>query len=776
MTKLRPYQIPAEVLLVAVTVTTVLAFDRLFIGNDYIRPLLITTFVCHLVASISRRLPGGLATTVLATAVALAVQVGLTYYPETTLLGLPTADTWSLARVDLQGGWESFQQVAPPAIVEDGFLVAASVGLWLLVVLSDWAAFRLRSPGEALLPGLGVLVFITFFGRTVASLRDAALFLGAAIAFFAAHRAGERVANGTWLGGNRTAAYATLLTWGALLGGVAVAVGVYGGPKLPGSDESAIIDIQEQGEGRRGNRIVVSPFVDIGKRLVEQADVVAFSVRNSQQSYYRLTALDTFDGSAWGSNADYRGADGTIDNTFPIGLPEGKTNLVQQEFLIEQLGMVWLPAVHQPRQLEVPEGVEIKYEPGSSTLIVDELRPNSDALQYRVISAIPDYDPADFQTGATESIDSDYLELPDDFSQRARDLANEITIGLNTPYEKALALQNHFRDPTRYSYSLDVPAGQSMSAIDSFLESGIGYCEQFAGTYAAMARSVGLPSRVVVGFTWGIQDPADPDRYVVRGEHAHAWPEVFIAGAGWVLFEPTPGRGSPGNEDYTGVAAAQATSDLPLEDELVEPTPVGPNPSFEDENLSPGLEEFDFGAEDIEPVDNETPMQINLSRSALMLLAALAAVMAIVMGIPLLKDLLWRRQAAATGSGRRRIDMAWARVRNLAAGLGFGSEPGETSAEFADRVGSRLKLDSEDLHRLSEAVTVSTFGPDEPGTAQVEDAEELAATVEAELRRRTQTSKLMAYDIDPRPLLRPNRLKSPRPAEATDPLLTATKD
>jgi len=770
MTKLRPFQIPAEILLVAVTVTAVLAFDRLFIGNDYIRPLLITAFVCHIVASISRRLPGGLATTVLATAVALAVQIGLTYYPESTLLGLPTADTWSLARVDLQDGWQSFQQVAPPAIVEDGFLVAASVGLWLLVVLSDWAAFRLRSPGEALLPGLGVLVFVTFFGRTVASLRDAAFFLAAAIAFFAAHRAGERVASGTWLGGNRTTAYGTLLGWGALLGAVAVAIGVYGGPKLPGSEESAIIDIQEQGEGRRGNRIVVSPFVDIGKRLVEQADVVAFSVRSSQESYYRLTALDTFDGDAWGSNADYRGADGTIENTFPIGLPEEKTNLVQQEFFVEQLGMVWLPAVHQPRQLELPEGVEVKYEPGSSTLIVDEVRQTSDALQYRVVSAIPDYDPEDFQTGATESIDSAYFELPDDFSPRARDLAAEVTLGLTTPYEKALALQNHFRNPSLYSYSLDVPGGQSLSAIDSFLESGIGYCEQFAGTYAAMARSVGLPSRVVVGFTWGIQDPADPDRYVIRGEHAHAWPEVFIAGAGWIAFEPTPGRGAPGNEEYTGVAAAQATSDVPLEDELAEPTPVGPNPAFEDENLSPGLEEFDFGAEETEPVDNETATQFNVGRGTLIILAILGLLMAIIMGIPLLKDLLWRRRAAATGSGRRRIDFAWSRVRALASGLGFGTEPGETTTEFADRVGTRLKLD-DDLQRLSEAVTVSTFGPDEPGTADVQEAEALAANVEAELRRRTQTSKLIAYDMDPRPLLRPNRLKTPAPVDAGDPLL-----
>src|SRR5439155_8920763 len=110
-----------------------------------------------------------------------------------------------------------------------------------------------------------------------------------------------------------------------------------------------------------------------------------------------------------------------------------------------------------------------------------------------------------------------------------------------------------------FTYSLDVPQGQSSSAIDEFLESKSGYCEQFAGTFAAMARAVGLPARVAVGFTPGDADPDTPGLYHVRGEHAHAWPEVFIAGQGWVLFEPTPTRGAPNAEQYTGVPEQQST-------------------------------------------------------------------------------------------------------------------------------------------------------------------------------------------------------------------------
>jgi transglutaminase-like putative cysteine protease len=65
-----------------------------------------------------------------------------------------------------------------------------------------------------------------------------------------------------------------------------------------------------------------------------------------------------------------------------------------------------------------------------------------------------------------------------------------------------------------------------------------------------------LPSRVAVGFTPGEQ--RGDGRYYVEGKHAHAWPEIYFAGVGWVPFEPTPGRGNPTAENYTGVAAAQA--------------------------------------------------------------------------------------------------------------------------------------------------------------------------------------------------------------------------
>src|SRR5204862_5166960 len=115
---------------------------------------------------------------------------------------------------------------------------------------------------------------------------------------------------------------------------------------------------------------------------------------------------------------------------------------------------------------------------------------------------------------------------------------------------RARALRDHLR--ANYAYDLRVPPGHDVPALERFLfQTKRGYCEQFAGAFAAMARSVGLPSRVAVGFTPGDIQAANSFR--VRGKHAHAWPEVYLDGYGWVAFEPTPGRGMPGAEAYTGV-------------------------------------------------------------------------------------------------------------------------------------------------------------------------------------------------------------------------------
>ena len=210
--------------------------------------------------------------------------------------------------------------------------------------------------------------------------------------------------------------------------------------------------------------------------------------------------------------------------------------------------------------IDAPD-TKVRYQDETSTLIVDTDVPTSDGLTYTVQSVLPELHPRHAARRPTTTVPTDIAEQDAGAPGRAERRRpprwpSEITAGATTPYDKAMALQDYFRDTGGFTYDLDVPAGHGDSAIDDFLASRRGYCEQFAGTFAAMARAVGLPARVAVGFTPGISDPTDPQRYDVKGEHAHAWPEVYLGQYGWVPFEPTPGRGDPNAEAYTGVARA----------------------------------------------------------------------------------------------------------------------------------------------------------------------------------------------------------------------------
>ena len=141
-------------------------------------------------------------------------------------------------------------------------------------------------------------------------------------------------------------------------------------------------------------------------------------------------------------------------------------------------------------------------------------------------------------------------------------LASRITRHRTTAYGKAVAIQQWFTQPGRFTYSLRVAQTQSASALIQFLtKSRKGYCQQFAFAMAVLARLEGIPARVVVGFTQG--SFTGNSTWQVKTSDAHAWPELYFPGAGWLRFEPTP----PNSVGLPGQATASAPPySLPLSD------------------------------------------------------------------------------------------------------------------------------------------------------------------------------------------------------------------
>ena len=117
-------------------------------------------------------------------------------------------------------------------------------------------------------------------------------------------------------------------------------------------------------------------------------------------------------------------------------------------------------------------------------------------------------------------------------------IAERVAGSQTTPFRKALALQNYLRT---FTYDENVALHHSFKDIVDFLtKTKRGYCEQFAGSMALMARTIGLPSRVAIGFGFGARVG---DKYTITTREAHAWVEIYFPGAGWVAFEPTPRAG-----------------------------------------------------------------------------------------------------------------------------------------------------------------------------------------------------------------------------------------
>jgi hypothetical protein len=131
-----------------------------------------------------------------------------------------------------------------------------------------------------------------------------------------------------------------------------------------------------------------------------------------------------------------------------------------------------------------------------------------------------------------------YLQLPDSLPARVTSLARRITKSADNDYDRVKAIEAYMRD--NYEYSIDSPVPPTgQDAVDHFLfETDVGFCEQFASATVVMLRSLGIPARVVAGYTPGDRNPFT-GYYEVRSSDAHSWVEVWFPRLGWYEFDPT---------------------------------------------------------------------------------------------------------------------------------------------------------------------------------------------------------------------------------------------
>jgi transglutaminase-like putative cysteine protease len=515
------------------------------------------------------------------TLIGLLLYLNLGFEPARSLLHvLPTPSSishlWGLAG---QGLSES-ARYAPPVPELRGMLLLVVGGIGLTAVFTDLIAVQL---GSAALAGLPLLLLFTE-PFTLSIRRDA---LGTTIAFCLGTigyltmlsiegreriRAWERSPSSLAVEPDTRA----LAAAGRRVGFASVVVALCVPLFVPGLHTTRLFGSGTPGIGgtggsASGGAAFPDPETQLSSELREGRAQPMLEYQSSDGSglYFQIYALDDLTNSGW---EPFGQPESLASATSVLPSPPGLTSdtwatqvtakvTISKDFNQDSDPASALPAPYPTIQVSAPGVVQADR---SSQMIFDHGVAMA-GLSYSVTSL--ELNPSAQALGQVQRLPGDiishYLTVPPSYDP-LRLLADSIVAGAKTPYAKAVALQEWLgQGGGGFSYTLNAPSITNASGLENFLDNTrSGYCQQFSFAMAVLARLVGVPSRVAVGFTPGAPD--GHDTWLVTTHDAHAWPELYFAGLGWLRFEPTPtgtgGQGTATIPSYTQPASSTGTS------------------------------------------------------------------------------------------------------------------------------------------------------------------------------------------------------------------------
>ncbi len=658
--------------------------------------------------------------------------------PETLVFLFPTSDSMGAMDTQLTQAMRLIRTGIEPVIPVSGLVVIVTAVFWGIGAFAAYALLRGR-PVLAVVPGLVLtLQFATMDRSPTGWLRIlvfVVLLAGAVLAITWDERASTagRMAHASGHRPSRNLlGRATSAALGVTLLGSVLAVGVlrdqvpYDGMLTWRAATGLTGDFY-------GSSVSYNPFVSVQQSLVTSTETPLFVANvsgdiDAERLYFRLLTLETYNGGKFSADQPLVDPLESEEWEDPAGAFAGPTATVNTTIIISLLDMEeWLPAAYSPTAVvdtdeTLVKSMRVRKDDGS--LLLEGGR-SFEGLTYSVTSEVPqpDYDSLASTSSGTLSplfavaAENDqlvptpvlsairpeppnverYLQLPDDLDERIGQLAQEKTRNLQTPFEIGLGLETWFRSGD-FRYTTDIEPGHGATDMAQWLLDPefeyhrAGYCENFAASMAVMARTLGVPSRVVLGFTPGQSfDPegVDGNWIVVRDRNAHAWVELWMPSQGWVRFDPTP-RPDEVNPRTTGDIVERFGFD-PAEYLPDIPTPVFNDPrldqpgSFQD----PGL----VGDENFENLNLEDLIAPGAAqgRPAWLTTALLGLLGLIVLAgaLPLLKVWRHRRRMARLRTGD--ITAAWEDIVARLEDFGERPAPTLTPDELADRVDPAMR-------------------------------------------------------------------------------------
>lgn len=538
------------------------------------------------------------------------------------------------------------------------------------------------------------------------------------------------------------------------IGAIAVVVAIVASPLLPSP-------IARAGSGGLGTGTTIDPTLELGDDLRQPRETEVLAVRSTAPSppYLRAVTLSEFDGSVWepdvGRSLPITGDDAVL----PALEVDPDIDVVEYRTTVEitELNSPWLPVPYPALSVSGLDG-EWGALPQNRTVVARN--GSTQGQVYEVVTSVPR--PTLEQMRAREAggeVREEAFALPEDLPAVIAETAREVTASAQNDFDALQSLQSWFRGP-QFAYSLEAPVedgfdGSGARAVAEFLEVREGYCVHFASAFAMMARTLGMPSRIVVGYLPGANTSATSQGqtiYTVSSSQLHAWPEVHFPGVGWVPFEPTNSLGVPTSFSSaitpgTGTPADRAPQDSARASAAPTATPAAGTRPQDDLQAGAGGTGAGGGA-------NPWPA----IGTAMLALAVLA-----FPGV--LREIRRRRSGAAARAGD--ATAAWRAVRELGIDLGIPVPAAESPRAFGARLVREHGAPEESIGALVDAIEHASYAG-EAATGSGPELVAALAAVRTGLRGRAGQARRILAVIAPRSLvIRPGSAYAHPPEPAT---------
>ncbi|MGE5227449.1 MAG: DUF3488 and DUF4129 domain-containing transglutaminase family protein [Planctomycetaceae bacterium] len=724
-TSARVQRLTSLVAIVLVALATGLAFGRVYLGHTPTYQLIAVGIASGFVAwSLERR---SLVLATLVSAVLLVVAIGWFVFPESTWYGLPTLRTLhDIAHAAGQVGRQARVQVSP-APPTDALLFAGITAVWAALFSCHALAFRAGSPLLALVPPLALVVFAdSVLEEFVKPWYGVYFLIGALAVVFADSLRRLQGWGAVWsVPGRRNRLLPVTGRSARRVGVFAVGLAIVAPAVVPGFGSKAVIDISKV-NGDQG--VQLSPLVSIAAKLQDGSAQPVFTVQTNHPSYWRIGSLDVYgtatSGTTWTFGND--AAQPVSGQTLNAPPADGVT--IDQRFTADSdWNFAEVPVAPNPTSVTMPTST-LTWASTSDIVRVDD--PLHEGDTYTVVSDTADPSRATM-VDASIPTGTPYTQLPGDLPDRLLQIAKQWTAGAHTPYEQVLAIQRHLLSPrSGFAYDQYVGYADDPRSLVRFLDdTRLGFCQQYASAMAVLLRELGIPARIAIGFTTGVQDQQDPSLWHVDTHSYHAWVEVLFDHWGWLGFEATPGISNPATESY------QASVVSPQGDVVCPPhRPRCLRPSATASVSPPASFPTRTGSR-----SSGAQGQGSSRSSWVPLLAILGVVLLVLLlsAIPLVVELRRRRRLRHATDARTKILATYGVFADRAGRLGLPRGPGETAEEYRIRVQASGRLQDGHVDRLTRLAVLAAYAPAEP---TADDALDARADADAALRELRDTT------------------------------------